>query len=189
MSNENYLNYYIEILTGTMNDAILRNISLQAQAKVTEGVIGEQTKRIEELSLFIEKLKSETNEAIEHNENDIKSHVDSLNGTIQSLRNELSHLQNMRGEYESVKHQVQHVDTFRNELEKEREEHQNTRSSYDLIIKQLNEKIEYLQLTPAKRNKIDDMNKPKELFITGIQKVESPIDQLLEEPTKDGGSF
>jgi chromosome segregation ATPase len=189
MSNENYLNYYIEILTGTMNDAIVRNVSLQAQAKVSEGLLEEQNKTIQELNLFIQKLKSETEEAIEHNENDIKSHIDSLNGTIQTLQNELSELKKMRGEYESVKHQVQHVDTFRNELQKEREEHQNTRSSYDLIIKQLNEKIEYLQLTPAKRKKIDDMNKPKELFITGIQKVEGPIDQLLEEPTKDGGSF
>ena len=188
MSND-YVNHYIEILTGTMNDAILRNVSLQANAKITESVIGEQNKKIEELTLFIEKLKSETEEAIEHNENDIKSHVDSLNGTIQTLRNELSELNSMRSVYESVKNQAQHLETFRRELEKERKDHQNTRTLYDKTVKQLNEKIEYLQLTPAKRKKIDDMNKPKEVFLSGLQVVESPISQLLEEPTKDGGSF
>jgi hypothetical protein len=86
----------------------------------------------------------------------------------------------MRGEYENVKHQVNHVDTFRNELAKERDEHQNTRNNYEAQIKALNDRIEYLQLTPAKRKKIDDA------------KAIQAVDVLQEEtPTiiRDGGSF
>ena len=188
MSND-YVNHYIEILTGTLNDAIIRNVSLQAQGRVSENIINEQNKKIEELGLFINQIKTEAEDTIEVTENSIKSQIDSLNNTIESLQKELSDLRSMRSEYENTKHQAQHLETFRNELNKEREEHENTRSSYDLIIKQLNEKIEYLQLTPAKRKKIDEANKPKEIFVTGLQVVEGPIDQLLEEPTKDGGSF
>ena len=35
MGNEKYLNYYVEVLTNTMTDAVVRNISLQANAKIT----------------------------------------------------------------------------------------------------------------------------------------------------------
>ena len=36
MNNEKYLNYYIETLTATLTDCVVRNVSLQANAKVTE---------------------------------------------------------------------------------------------------------------------------------------------------------
>ena len=50
MSNENYVNHYVEILTSTMTDAVIRNISLQANAKISENVIGEQQNKIEKLN-------------------------------------------------------------------------------------------------------------------------------------------
>lgn len=182
MSNETYLNNYIEILTGTMQDAILRNVSLQANAKVTEGVVNEQNSVINKLSEELEFIKN-SNLTTESEK------ITELEQIVSQQQKQLNELNSLRAEYENGKHQIQHVDTFRNELMKEREQHQKTRNEYEDKIKELNSKIEYLQLTPAKRKKIDEANKPKEVFVTGLQVVEGPISQLLEEPTKDGGSF
>ena len=159
MNNEKYLNHYVEILTGTMTDAVIRNISLQANARVTEELLEEQARRIEELSVI---------EANRNSESSIK--IASLETTIANLTNELNDLRRQRGEFESVKNQVQHVDTFRNELAKAQD-----------TIRELNNKIEYLQLTPAKRKKIDEANKPKEEVVL--------VTQSSEDTIKDGGSF
>ena len=70
--------------------------------------------------------------------------------------------------YNALKHQVAHLDTFKNELSKEREEHNKTRkNSEDRItkitvdfvqqLKTLQDKIDYLQLSPAKRKKLDEL--------------------------------
>jgi len=174
MSNENYVNHYVEILTSTMTDAVIRNISLQANAKISESVIAEQQGKID-------KLNSE-----------VKSYTDNINGTneqhrntIEGLQNQVNELGGMKAEYENIKHQANHVDTFRNELIRERELHQQTRNDYELKIKELNEKIDYLQLTPAKRKKIDDSK------LTPIVEVIEATPTLFNIDTiiKDGGSF
>ena len=174
MSNENYVNHYVEILTSTMTDAVIRNISLQANGKISESVITEQQSKID-------KLNSE-----------VKSYTDNLNGaneqyknTIEGLQNTVNELNSMKSEYENIKHQANHVDTFRNELIKERELHQQTRNDYDLTIKELNEKIEYLQLTPAKRKKIDDSK-----LTPTVEVTEEPLTLFnIDTTIKDGGSF
>ena len=174
MSNENYVNYYVEILTSTMTDAVIRNISLQANAKISESVIAEQQGKID-------KLNSE-----------VKSYTDNLNGTNEQYRNTIEGLQNtvnelngMKAEYENIKHQANHVDTFRSELIRERELHQQTRNDYELKIKELNEKIDYLQLTPAKSKKIDDSK-----LTTTFEVTEEPLTLFnIDTTIKDGGSF
>jgi chromosome segregation ATPase len=169
MSNEKYLNYYVEILTGTMTDAVIRNVSLQANARVTEEILEEQAKRIEELSVLEANRGAETNAEVLK----LNGTITNLNTTIGNLNNELNDLRRQRGEFEAVKNQVQHVDTFRNELVKAQEK-----------IKELNAHIEYLQLTPAKRKKIDDAKQTKTVDgVTAEVKVETT------ETIKDGGSF
>jgi chromosome segregation ATPase len=191
MGNENYLNYYVEILTGTMTDAVIRNISLQANARVTEDVVNEQVKKNNEYENVIENLKKElesiktgknqeTDSKILNLENINKNHLD----TINSLNNQLSELNRMKGEYETVKHQVDHVNTFRSELIKERENHQKTRDEYEFKLKELDDQIKYLQLTPAKRKKIDEeKNKVVEVM------EEISVLPITDDITKDGGSF
>jgi chromosome segregation ATPase len=156
-----------------MTDAVIRNISLQSNARVTEDVINEQSKTIEN-------LKNDLSNVNSGNEGTIKGHLD----TINSLNNQLSELNKMKGEYESVKHQVTHVDTFRTELVKERESHKKTRDEYELKLKELSDRIEYLQLTPAKRKKIDEeKNKVVEVI------EEASVLPITEDVIKDGGSF
>jgi chromosome segregation ATPase len=191
MGNEKYLNYYVEILTNTMTDAVIRNISLQANARVTEDVINEQVKKNEDLIKQIGNLNVEVSSVKELNqqnenikvtnlESSIKGHLD----TISNLTNQLTELNKMKGEYENIKHQVDHVNTFRSELIKERENHKKTRDEYEFKLKELNEQIEYLQLTPAKRKKIDEeKNKVVEVI------EQSSVLPITDDITKDGGSF
>jgi chromosome segregation ATPase len=169
MSNENYLNHYVEIMTSTMTDVIVRNISMQANARVSDEVIAEQAKRIEELSVNVADTNAQNSSEI----NTLNETISQLNGTINQLNGELNDLRRQRAEYEAIKNQAQHVDTFRNELVKAQEK-----------IKELNEQIEYLQLTPAKRKKIDDAKQTKTV---NVFSAETPVEST--DTIKDGGSF
>jgi chromosome segregation ATPase len=212
MGNEKFVNYYIENLIATMNDCLIRNISLQVNERISKEAIEDQAKVIEDLKDTIGSLQKE-NQSIQDNkqvsdqekyqnlENSIKEHLD----TIKGLNERIAEADKLKNEYENVKHQVQHVDTFRNELTKTREEFDRNKNEYENKIKQLSnehenklkeltgnyentikeltDKIEYLQLTPAKRKKLDD----DKVSVT-------PIENTLEvftksDITKDGGSF
>lgn len=182
MSNENYVNHYVEILTSTMTDAVIRNISLQANARISEEVIADLNRQLEGVHAEIGKLQNGESAQVESLKSSINEHLN----TITRLNGEIANLNNMRNEFENTKNQIQHVNTFRNELVKAREEHKKVCDVYESRISELNEKIEYLQLTPAKRKKIDD-EKAKQAEKTSITEVfDLPITQ---EPIKDGGSF
>jgi chromosome segregation ATPase len=201
MGNEKFVNYYIEGLITTLNDCLIRNISLQANDRISKETIEEHTKKVESLNGTIDALKVDLesarkqqneidNQRYQNLENSIKDHLN----TINRLNGEISQLSTMKSEYENVKHQVQHVDTFRTELNKTREELNNVRSnyektiadltsSYELKIKELNDKIDYLQLTPAKKKKIEEVKK---------EVIETPTLDVFsnsEDTLKDGGSF
>lgn len=164
--DKNYVDYYIELLASTMQDAIIRNISLQANAKLTDIAIGQLNEKVIELESEIEK----------HHMNN-SSNEDAYKNKINELNLEISRLNSMKTEYENIKNQANHVDTFRNELLKARQENDKIRDEYEIKIKELNDKIAYLQLTPAKRKKIDELN----------NKAEDPVG--LDALVKDGGSF
>jgi chromosome segregation ATPase len=156
MGNEKYVNYYIELMTNTMQDAVLRNVSLQTNARISDEVIGEQAEKIEHLENMVVDLK-EKNSLLQSSANETTDRiVKEKDNLIDNLRKEINQLTSIRSEYENIKHQVNHVDTFRNELMKERTEHEKTRSDYEIKISELNERISYLQLTPAKRKKIEE---------------------------------
>jgi chromosome segregation ATPase len=212
MGNEKFVNYYIENLIATMNDCLIRNISLQVNERISKEAIEDQVKAIADLKDTIGSLQKENQsiqdskqvsdqEKYQNLENSIKEHLD----TIKGLNEKIAEADKLKNEYENVKHQVQHVDTFRNELTKTREEFDRNKNEYENKIKQLSnesetklkeltgnyenkikeltDKIEYLQLTPAKRKKLDD----DKVSVT-------PIENTLEvftksDITKDGGSF
>jgi chromosome segregation ATPase len=211
MSNEKYVNVYVETMTNTLTDAIVRNISLQANAKINEDIIKDQSERIGQLENLvnqttegqgaeIETLKGIIEEmtTVVNDTNKIKSENESiksvLNGhleTIGQLNKKVAEFETLKSEYENVKHQVNHVDTFRNELAKERDAHEATRiellnrindleNEHNDVVSTLNDQIEYLQLTPAKRKKIDEMKSTL---------VDIDDSNKSNKVTKDGGSF
>jgi len=215
MGNEKYLNHYIETLTSSLTDCVIRNVSMQANAKVSDEVIGDLSKKLEELNGVKVELETALIEARNNNSlsesnliKDLKDKISAHEQTIQKLNTDISNLQNTYRDYDSIKNQATHVDTFKSELIKAREETMSVRNDYekkiveissqnngkietlntqhknvvDGLLKQieeLNSKIDYLQLPPAKRKKIDVLNKSDETATTvtdlGI--------------IKDGGSF
>jgi len=169
MSENNYYNYYVETLTNTMTDAIIRNVSLQASVKVNEELVKEYDETIQLLDAEIGKLNEQLeNERIARNENE-NSKIKFLDSEVSRLNSELNEICNLKSEYEKVKHQVQHIDTFRNELLKAQKENE-----------ELKNQIEYLQLTPAKRKKVDEANAQQYVPVSEIN---------TKDQIRDGGSF
>jgi chromosome segregation ATPase len=241
MANEKYLNYYIETLTATMTDCVVRNVSMQANQKITDDVVKEQSEKLEALARSNNELQSlieELEQANASNENNViqelrnkldekeklvsKQSTD-INELANKHRVELEELNTKFRDYESVKNQATHVETFKGELIRAREEtnrvrtelenrinsinaenngkidginqendknvklltqkHETEKSNLNDTIKSLTEKIEYLQLPPAKRKKIEEQLN-KEVAPTAITSLVSADGEL-----KDGGSF
>lgn len=198
---EKYQQYYNKLLNGTLTDTIIKSISYQANIQLANDIIAEQEKTIQDLEKSLKETKTElenvtTNKSNSENskivelQNQIKVNTDVIN----RLQSDLNEANKLRAEYENIKHQATHVDTFRGELIKERENHKKTRDEYEQKIRDLdinyqsqmndlNEKIEYLQLTPAKRKKIDEQK------IKQTELVETSSTIPFDEVIKDGGSF
>lgn len=205
MSQEKYVEQYLDILTKTMQDSIIKNISLQANLKVTEGVIKELQdgssstiqslqKKIDELNVTVANSQKELNSLRDNKISAENSRLQHLQTTVDDLRKKLTDYEVIKKEYEEVKHQVQHIDTFRNELNKTRDELQSIddvheieiekiKSDYENTIRELNDQIIYLKLTPAKRKKIDEAKAAQENSLV----PEEPV--ITDEVIKDGGSF
>ena len=201
MGENNYYNYYVETLTNTMTDAIIRNVSLQASVKVNEELVKEYDETIQLLDAEIGKLNEQLeNERKGRNQSE-NSRIQFLEDEVSRLNSELNEIRNLKSEYENVKHQVQHIDTFKKELLLSREENEKLRSEIEnnkqqiqkvvlfekelLLSREENERlkseVEYLKLSPAKRKKLAEVNEQKE---------EDPVLQINnKEQTKDGGTF
>lgn len=203
MSQEKYIEYYVDVMSKTLQDSIVKSISLQANLKLTENIIKELQTKVEELTISVESSKKELeNTKADKNANDntkiqqLQNANNELNNTINNLKNQITDLSIIKSEYESVKHQLQHIDTFTNELNKTREEltsvHgkygseiETLRKEYEREIKELNDQIDYLKLTPAKRKKIDEAKAAQTVVVS------AELEELVvsDEIIKDGGSF
>ena len=105
MSQEKYVNHYIDILTTTLQDAIIRNISMQANAKVTE----------ETFQQFVTDNQGLREQLATQREKEIAK-VDELNAKIAELNNVIGIFKSERSDVENMRHQLQHLDTFKNQL-------------------------------------------------------------------------
>jgi chromosome segregation ATPase len=181
---EKYQTHYNKLLNGTFGDLVVKSISYQANIQLANDIISEQEATLKELSEELDELKSSKSSSENSKINELENQVKANAGVITRLQSDLNEANRLKSEYESVKHQVTHVDTFRTELVKERESHKKTRDEYELKLKELSDRIEYLQLTPAKRKKIDEeKNKVVEVI------EEASVLPITEDVIKDGGSF
>ena len=175
--SEKYVNYYIEMMTATMTDCIVRNVSMQANAKISDDVIKEQSNKIEELVNINKQLGNTIQEmrsvnSASENETIAKLQHDlTVNGNvIASLREEIRNLQAVRIEYDKIKSHAAHIDTFRNELIKSRAE-----------VKNLEAQIAVLTTPTKKKKTVKPKVEPVE-----TETVKEPEEQVI---TRDGGSF
>jgi len=252
MANEKYLNYYIEILTSTLTDCVVRNVSMQANAKITDEVVKEQTEKIDNLKLMNSELQSMIVELKDTNASNESTAVRELKNKLTESeklatklgndvnelnskhRTEIDELISKFRDYDSVKNQATHVETFKVELVRSREEtnrvrselenrinslssentgkinalteqnektvaallkqneddvnnliqkHETEKSEFNNKIEELLAKIDYLQLPPSKRKKIDELNKEV------VPTTSLPDTVVTNGPIKDGGTF
>jgi chromosome segregation ATPase len=186
MSQEKYMQHYVEILTATMNDCIVRNVSMQANAKIKDELVEQLNEKILEFKQANEELAKAYNELKEQKEKNENDNVKSLNAQLNNSNNELNDLKSQvalltkyRVECETLKAQLVNVDTFRKELIKERENHQSTKKYYENKIEELNEELESLK-SPVKTKKVVKKSDALEL-----EKAQENIVNLI----KDGGIF
>jgi chromosome segregation ATPase len=135
--NERYNKHYVNILSSTLTETLLRNIQMQANAQFVDELVGEMNQENDSLKTQIQELSES-----------FKTALDDRDKRIKELQTELSGLNSVKSDAENIKHQLNHLETFRNELVREREEHSKTRS----LVEQLENKITDLQ-SPAKRKK------------------------------------
>jgi chromosome segregation ATPase len=174
MDNSKFVNYYIETLVSTLNDAILKNISYQANSRISEEVVDDLENKLDQSNKNIESLKNDLESTRQSKSNDENNRINSLENTIHEqmntinrLDNEISQLNHIKNEYENTKNNLTHLESFKKQLIESREENE-----------RLKNEIEFLNLTPAKRKKIEEAK---------IKEVQ--INTLDKNNTKDGGSF
>jgi chromosome segregation ATPase len=114
LNQEKFVNSYIDLLNATLNEAINKNLVIQAQKKVLE----DELKEVKRKDDLIASLRDSHAKEI----SDLKSQLNDARKQKEISSNEANDLRKS----------VQHVDTFKNELSKERVEKEN-------LNKQLNE--------------------------------------------------
>lgn len=240
MGNEKYVNYYVDVLTSTMTDCVIRNVSMQANAKITDDVIKEQSDKISKLTEALITAEDNLKKQVEQQslkESEIvinlKNQLTNSSSEVDRLKQQIEELNTKYRDYDSIKNQVSHVDTFKSELIKARNEkdsirgelekriqelisenrskvdelntvkqneinnlnsvkqkqideltkkHEHIVNDLNKKIEELNSKVDYLQLPPAKRKKIDELNKESSsTIITNLEEDKSLVG--------DGGTF
>ena len=201
-----YQNHYNQVLTGTLNDAIMKSISYQANIKLANEIIAEQEKTITDLKSQVEGIQKDAEDKIKSAKQELdsfksnKSNADSVRittlennvksqqETILKLNTDLVAANKLKVEFETLKNQATNGDIFRRELMKERENHATTKSEYDKKIQELNEQIDVLK-APVKRKK--PVRKSGVLELIGLDDNNDNIETVdsTDEIVKDGGSF
>jgi chromosome segregation ATPase len=210
MSQEKYINHYVDLLKSTLNDQISRNLQLQATAKTQEEIMREMntdlqnlTQQIQqlqnaasesvgekenELNKQVEQLKNQVNQLNQTRQNDMRSRSDeskNLNSKISELQSQLSQPNPLSGEVNGYK---QLVDDLKTEL-------LNVNKELALMESLRNQLISTQNMVKDRDATIDDLSEEIENLKTtptAVKKTKkSSVESVstLEMATEDGGSF
>ena len=210
MSQEKYLNHYVDLLKSTLNDQISRNLQLQATTKTQEEIMKEMnvdlqtlTQQVQqlqntasesvgekenELNKRVEQLKNQINQLNQSRQNDMKSRSDetrNLNSKISELQNQLAQPNPLSGEVSGYK---KLVDDLKIEL-------LNVNKELGIMESLRNQLISTQNMVKDRDAMIGDLSQqienlkttPTTVKKTKKASVESV--STLEMATEDGGSF
>ena len=190
MGNEKYLNYYIETLTSTVTDCVIRNVSMQANAKVTDEVIKEQSEKIDALT----KLNADLQKSVQDLKNvntsnesalvqDLKNKLAESEKQTTKLGNDLNELTTKYRDYDSVKNQSIHVETFKAELIRAREEANKVRTELEAKVNSLvSENAGKISALTEQHDK--DIARLNEKHDKQVKELTDKIDYLQLPPAK-----
>lgn len=164
MSQEKYAEYYVELLTSTLNDQVLQNISLKAREKVNNEIFEEVTKGYQTTLTENQSLKSDKEKSLSEKEVAKNTEIESLKKQLSDLQSsnsiEIERINSSRNaEVERLKQQVSLSQTSKNnEIEdikrKSSEQLQQIQSTKNSEVEQLNKTIVGLRDEAAKANLI-----------------------------------
>ena len=86
MSQEKYLNHYVDLLKSTLNDQISRNLQLQATTKTQEEIMKEMNVDLQTLTQQVQQLQNTASESVGEKENELNKRVEQLKNQINSPR-------------------------------------------------------------------------------------------------------
>lgn len=184
MSNDKFVNYYMELLTSSFHDALGKNLVFQVQSRISGEEIDTLKTQIENYNSVLEEYKK-IEENIAQTSNELVSkdeQINRLTSERDAAKNEASHIDTFRNELVSARSQIhekqKEIDQIKHDFVQKEQIMMNEcdkiisdiKSEYETKIKELNDTISYLQMTPAKRKKFD-------------------ADRLPQYATSDGGNF
>jgi DNA repair exonuclease SbcCD ATPase subunit len=158
MSQEKYSKYYVELLTSTLNDQVLQNISLKAREKVNSEIFEEVSKGYETVTVENESLKNEKEKSLSEKEV-------AKNAEIESLKKQISDLQSSK----SI--EIERIQSSKNaEIER-------INSSRNAEVERLKQQVGLSQT--SKSNEIDDIKRKNSEQLQQIQSTKNgEIEQL-----------
>ena len=136
MGSENYVNRYVEILTGTMTDAIIRNVSLQTTIKLNEEIINEKIEELKRLQNTIDTSINNNVGVIQENEKTINELKTELNNARTELNNTKNELTSTRNELTNARTEITNTKT---ELNNVRTEITNTKNELNNVRTELSQ--------------------------------------------------
>jgi len=213
VNNEKYLNYYIETMTNTLSECVVKIVSLQANAKVTDDVISEKEKTIEDLNKqLLEKaeafqkkdkelkdLNVQKNEEITGLRKQIEDKNFGYNDSIEKLKIEFEQknvieVKNLKGQIDSLRAENGRLSNEVNNLVK-------IAAEYDSMKNQVSHMDTFRsELLKARKETEDvraEMGKTISELNVKISSYEKPVvintgtkaQKVTEETNKDSGSF
>lgn len=165
MNQEKFVNQYIELLNGTVTEAINKNLVIQSQKLVLEKELEEVRSTIKGYEDAVKKITTDKDREIEN-----------LKNQLNTYRKESVVAGNER---EELRKNLQHVETFRTELLKARVE-----------IDGLKEALGKREDEVNKLNAIlEEKNKPADVGNTWVKKTPAKKKTVKIETVKDAGNF
>lgn len=159
MSDQKYVNYYIENAVGVAHDYLNTILQLKTQLKMTNDVIAEKDGVIGSLQSEVESLRNHINDVVNQNEN-LNDSVTSLN---QNLNVSSSSIKALEDELFSLRNKTSHMETLINQV-----------NQMKSIIKEKDAQIEALRApvinTRKKPAKVETQNTQPQ-----VVKVAEPI--------------
>ena len=137
--DEKFTNYYIEILTKTVHDALGKNLVFQAQNRI-------DTETIQELKNVIEQKETETDNK-DQGVQRMQSMIESLSGQVEILTKAVENLNRTVSEKDSIIEELRVSVSNHNELQLLLDEK-------DITIGKLEDKLEKLKLKKPKKGEI-----------------------------------
>lgn len=213
MSQDRFYNYYVETLNSTLQDAVGKNLVFQTQARIAKedqeqlnATINELVAKLEEYSSIEESVSSQKDLL---NLKDME--IQNITRERDHARSEASHIETFRSELVSARQEIQQknveIQRLKSGLEKElssaKQESDKILRDCELKfqkeIKELKEKIDYLEMTPAQKRKFNAANTKQDKIILKedikneyVEKEDIKVlqfDDAEGDLNKDGGTF